>query len=240
METTHLVSRLVEDLKIISELDDGLPLFGLLLALLFSTLWPLDLVVLLVLGVYLYYRAGIAPLTHSIVIVYALLSFTNHYLVGFVLLSLYLTVSMIYSRKYLLLVGSVFLYTITFMVLGSTHYIASYYSVLVMYLSGKGHEALGIHLVLLQVLALYTILHIPLFRASRIGGYFIENPGAYPVIQFMLLLIYAAILLVMGNEYLANKVAELAYYSLVLGVILSLKQVVSEKEAEEKEEKPAN
>ena len=52
--------------------------------------------------------------------------------------------------------------------------------------------------------------------------YFKENPGAIPIILFMASLIGAAILLACGNERAANRIAELAYYYLVIGVVLQL------------------
>jgi len=52
--------------------------------------------------------------------------------------------------------------------------------------------------------------------------YFMENWGAPFIITFMILLSSAAIYLTMGNESLANKLAEYAYYALVVGVILQL------------------
>jgi len=47
----------------------------------------------------------------------------------------------------------------------------------------------------------------------------------------MVLLIYAAVLLAMGREALANRYAEIAYYSLVVGVIVMLKDVLMEEES---------
>ena len=227
----QIISRIVAEFRRNSELNDGLLIYGLLLVLLFSPLWPLDLVLLLVLALYVFYKNGFTPLTHSVVIVYLLFSFTSYNYIGFIILSAYLSILMLCSKKYSLLAGSFILYILLFMMLETSHYLLSYYSVLCMYLSGDTYELIGLHLVILSVLILYTAMYTPFLRTSRIGGYFVENPGAYPVIQFMILLIYAAVLLVFNNEALANKVAELAYYSLVLGVLFSLKQVVSEKES---------
>jgi len=52
--------------------------------------------------------------------------------------------------------------------------------------------------------------------------YLKENWGAPFIITFMILLIAAATYLAIGNEPIANKLAEYAYYSLVIGVILQL------------------
>ena len=52
--------------------------------------------------------------------------------------------------------------------------------------------------------------------------YFLENWGAPFIITFMILLTTATAHLSLGNEPLANKLAEYAYYALVIGVILQL------------------
>ena len=48
------------------------------------------------------------------------------------------------------------------------------------------------------------------------------SPGVPFIIAFMILLILAAIYLAIGLEPVANKLAEYAYYMLVVGVILEL------------------
>jgi len=52
--------------------------------------------------------------------------------------------------------------------------------------------------------------------------YLLENWGAPFIILFMLIMIVAATQLALGNEPLANILAEYAYYALVIGVILQL------------------
>jgi len=225
--TTH---KITTEFRRIIELNNGLLVYGMLLALVFSPLWPLDIAILLTLFIYMLYRSRFTPLTQGVMIVYLLSSFTSYYYVGFIVLSIYLSILMVYSRKYWLLAGSLPLYILLSMVLRTQHYLPEYYSLLRTYLSSSSYEFVGIHLVVLSALTLYTAMYTPYLRSSKIGGYFVENPGAYPIIQFILLLIYAAIQLAYGNEVLANKAAELAYYSLVIGVILSLKQVLSERE----------
>lgn len=61
---------------------------------------------------------------------------------------------------------------------------------------------------------------------SRLRNYFVSNPGASPVIAFMALLVAAAIELGLGFEGGANKLAELAYYYLVAGVLIELYDAV--------------
>lgn len=52
--------------------------------------------------------------------------------------------------------------------------------------------------------------------------YLVQNWGAPFIIVFMILLIIAAIYLAFGNEVVANKLAEYAYYNLTIGVLLQL------------------
>jgi len=52
--------------------------------------------------------------------------------------------------------------------------------------------------------------------------YLLENWGAPFIVSFMILLITAAVYLAIGNELLANLLAEYAYYALVIGVILQI------------------
>ena len=64
-----------------------------------------------------------------------------------------------------------------------------------------------------------TISLRPLRRAAR---YVRENPAAPPALAFMALLTAAAAELAMGNEALANRLAEYAYYALVAAVATAL------------------
>ncbi|GEM_PF-5849317 len=66
---------------------------------------------------------------------------------------------------------------------------------------------------------------------------FKENPGRPFIIAFMILLIIAAIFLALGNEFLANKFAEYAYYNLVLGVVLQLIAIIKEERRKSKVKK---
>jgi ABC-type iron transport system FetAB permease component len=56
-------------------------------------------------------------------------------------------------------------------------------------------------------------------RAKR---YFRENPGALFVIAFQILLLVCAGLLIGGNSVWADGLAVVAYFSLVIGVVLQL------------------
>ena len=70
-------------------------------------------------------------------------------------------------------------------------------------------------------------------RLGILANYLRENPGAVPVIAFMVLLMMAAAWLALGLEGTANKMAELAYYFLVAGVALQLYATLKEGEAED-------
>ncbi len=56
----------------------------------------------------------------------------------------------------------------------------------------------------------------------RIKGYFGENWGAPFVIVFMVSLIAAVVLLILGLPLTAEKVADFAYFTLVIGAALQL------------------
>jgi hypothetical protein len=60
------------------------------------------------------------------------------------------------------------------------------------------------------------------FAKERIKAYVSENPGAPFILSFQSLLIACAMLLVEGNEAMANELAVYAYYALVLGVLLQI------------------
>ena len=52
--------------------------------------------------------------------------------------------------------------------------------------------------------------------------YLAQNWGAPFIVVFIALLVGAAVYLALGNELVANKLAEYAYHSLVVGVLLQL------------------
>lgn len=56
-----------------------------------------------------------------------------------------------------------------------------------------------------------------------------DSPGAPFILAFIILLILAAIHLAVGMEDQANKLAEYAYYMLVIGVVLELFAVIRSK-----------
>jgi len=64
--------------------------------------------------------------------------------------------------------------------------------------------------------------------------YFRENWGAPFIIVFMVLLVVAAVFLGLGFEFLAERLAEFAYYFLVVGVVLQLVVVIKEERSEDK------
>ena len=69
----------------------------------------------------------------------------------------------------------------------------------------------------------------------RIERYLRENPGAFFIIGFQILLLTCAGLLIQGNSALANEVAVYAYYLLVAGVVLQLISFLRHKKREQEE-----
>ncbi len=63
-------------------------------------------------------------------------------------------------------------------------------------------------------------------------SYFKENPSAIFILDFILLLMFAALLLIYRREREANLVAEYAYFILVAGVLVQLVQYVRENRGE--------
>jgi len=53
----------------------------------------------------------------------------------------------------------------------------------------------------------------------------------------MVMLVFAAVALAIGSEVLANKFAEVAYYFLVIGVVLQLATLIKEGRGKEKTSK---
>ncbi|MET1160005.1 MAG: hypothetical protein ABWW65_03500 [Thermoprotei archaeon] len=208
---------------------NGLLLYSLILTLLLLPLHPLELLLLAVILVYASIKLGKLVLFYVVSVVYAILSFTIIY-AGFFFLAIYVLLLIAYSKRYYLLAGAIAISVVSYIVLGYSAWISDYYSVLAGYVAGESYEVVGIHLVVLSFVAVYTLMYTPYFRVTRIGSHIVGNPEAYPVALFILLLICAAVLLAFGNEYMANKYAELAYYSLVIGVILALKHTLEERE----------
>jgi hypothetical protein len=61
-----------------------------------------------------------------------------------------------------------------------------------------------------------------------VKSYFKSNPGTPFILAFMVLLISAAALLIANNTNEANIIAEYAFYSLVLGIVIQVGVVVRE------------
>lgn len=64
---------------------------------------------------------------------------------------------------------------------------------------------------------------------ASLASYLRGNPQALFVIPFMALLILAATKLALGDEDMANKLAEYAYYQLVAGVVAALMLTIRER-----------
>lgn len=211
-------------------------LYLLFLALLLSPLWPLDIVLVLYLLIYMYKRHGFRSNSLLIIgagIVYIVSSSMNYHIVGLIVLTGYMITSLIAVRKPLLLLGVALSVLLTYQVLELSHTVTDYLFVLGMFFVRNGYEFVGIHIIVLLTVIVYVSMSSSFFKDTRIGRYITENPGAYPIIQFIVLLLYAAVQLTYGREVLANKYAELAYYSLVVGVALSIPGALAEKPGKE-------
>jgi len=64
---------------------------------------------------------------------------------------------------------------------------------------------------------------------GKLKSYIKENPGAPFIIGFIILLVAAAIALAVNMEGTANTLAEYAYYSLVIGVLLQIAVLIKER-----------
>jgi len=224
-----LIDRVRSDAEKIAGYADGLSIYVLILTVFTAPMHPLELLPLIAVTVYLTLRAGRVPLLYAVAVLYIVLSSVS-LRIGVAILAAFTLLLSIYVRRFWLALGGLTLSALSYYMLGCSTDIYSYANALAGYMSGGGCEAMGVYLALLPILVVYTAMYTPFFRGTRIGGYIVSNPGSYPVIQFMVLLIYAAVLLALGNESLANRYAEVAYYSLVVGVVLLLKQVASENE----------
>ena len=65
-------------------------------------------------------------------------------------------------------------------------------------------------------------------KSKRLKNYFKANPGTPFILAFMVLLVSAAMLLLSGNTSEANSIADYAFYSLALGIIIQVGVVVRE------------
>ncbi len=139
-----------------------------------------------------------------------------------IILIINLLLDTVFSKRYLFFLGTILSSLVTYYVLGYTSSVQGYIGCLAKYVSQGQYELMGVHIVLLFVVLVLTIFKHPWFHGSRIARYFNENQQAFPAILFMALLVAAAIYLAVGNEVLANKLAELGYYSLVIAVSLAL------------------
>ena len=69
----------------------------------------------------------------------------------------------------------------------------------------------------------------------RIKRYLKDNPGASCIIGFQILLLVCAGLLLLGNSVWAEGLAVVAYFSLVVGVVIQLVSFLRHGEQEENE-----
>jgi len=224
-----LIDRIRSDADRVAGYADGLPIYALILTVFTAPLHPMELLPLLAATIYLTLRAGKNLLLYAVAALYIALSLVS-LRIGVVALAAFAILLSVYARRLWLALGGLALSAVSCYVLGCSAGVYSYANALAGYVSGGGCGALGIHLALLPVLVVHTAMRTPFLRSTKVGRYVVSNPGSYPAVQFTVLLICAAALLALGNEPLAKRYAELAYYSLVAAVALLLKQVASERE----------
>ncbi len=63
----------------------------------------------------------------------------------------------------------------------------------------------------------------------------LQNPERPFIIAFMILIVIAAVELALGYENAANKIAEIAYIYLVIGVILTIYSILREERKRRRE-----
>ncbi len=59
-------------------------------------------------------------------------------------------------------------------------------------------------------------------RMGRLSRYFRNNPGSLLIVVFQILLVSAAVLAEVGHRLMADEVAIYAFYTLVLGISVSV------------------
>jgi heme/copper-type cytochrome/quinol oxidase subunit 4 len=69
----------------------------------------------------------------------------------------------------------------------------------------------------------------------RIKNYFRRNPETLFIVVFQVLLLICAVLLISGNSFWAEGAAVVAYFSLVIGVVLQLISFLRYRESESEE-----
>ena len=165
--------------------------------------------------------------------IYAALSLTRHLLPATILSLLYSASLSATLRRVDLLAASILLSSFTVYVVGSVNNVFSYVESLRSFFMGLGPWFIPLHIASAST-ALILISMETIFKDTKIGRYLTQNTAAYPATQFIALLIAAATKLAMGDEATANRLAEIAYYSLALAVLLALVQVAREGPEEKK------
>ena len=79
-------------------------------------------------------------------------------------------------------------------------------------------------------------------KLNQLKNYFKANPGTPFILAFMILLLLAAALLVVGRSNDADNVANYAFYSLVVGVAIQVGVVIREsrKHSHSSDSRPAD
>jgi len=173
--------------------------------------------------VYLRWREWIKIL---IVIVVSLPALVRNIYVVYVLLIIYTSILVLAYRaelKHLVLPSLIFIPFLVLTIHQGIDSVMSFTHALTMWIRGNGNYLVPVYTILAINTILITTLNI-LYKRFNIKSKTLPEISI-PILLFMFLLVSAAVVLAIGDESKANKLAELAYYSLVIGVALQLYDV---------------
>jgi len=197
----------------------------LVLAIILTPMFPIGAIVLLLyILLFKHFRKQIIYLTLAYT-VFPLFGFSYIASLITALYATYLNVKGVdkYFLLYIASVGAFSTYTSYYVPT-----IVAYISMLESWIVQGSPWYIPVHLALLSATATYTLTYMTPARETFAGKILLENPGNSAIIQFIIFLMAAATYLALGSESLANRLAELAYYSLVLGVTATLFTIVHE------------
>ncbi len=222
------LSYIIDSIKKTASLEYSVYLYLFLTTL--SIMHPLDKILLVVYTiVYAITLRKYSIVTVFTTIVYYVLYFLGYPIYSILSITLYTLVLSIFSKKKILALAIVFTgLVVYFALIDNVLTLSGYGDALRKWINDDVFWWIPIHLIIASIVFENTIVRIPFIRDSRVSKYFIETPGAIPVIHFIVFLITAAIYLALEAEALANRLAELAYYSLVIGVSLEIYSVLKE------------
>lgn len=222
------LSYIIDSIKKTASLEHSVYLYLFLTTL--SILHPLDKILLLIYTiVYATILRKYSIATGLTTIIYYTLYFLGYHIYSILFIVLYTLILSILSKKKILALAIMFVGLVTYFALtDNVLTVNDYGDALRKWIDNGIFWWIPLHLVIASIVFENTLIRIPFVRDSRLSKYFIETPGAIPVVHFIVFLITASIYLALGTEALANRLTELAYYSLVIGVSLEIYSVLKE------------